>query len=404
MTFHLFGSSQMIPGREADMFAEVIENWLAGGLYSIIDGISLKPIEHCLMKGKPLSSEKGQAIVFFLIDDKGHRWILKKFKRNNVLDMQYLRKVSCLLPKHPGFLCGTERHVLTCGALGRESGYHYKKELNQWLDGTILMPRTAGFDWAGIADELRSGGLTLNEVQRFTICKNLTQLVERLEACQCAHRDFSGGNVFIDINTLGVALIDYDSLYHASLSMPKATTSGTIGYAAPYAWNNGDLDPSKTWCEYADRYALSLIIAEFLLINPSAEMTGDGGIFDQEELRKCSGKGLSTIVRELQTRHPQAAQLLEKTIQSSQFSDCPSPQDWYDVYITVPGVMVDPPSLKDFPPVQVSLPKKRKAAEPVWPAPRLDEIAPGKLLIPKSHKTVIPGLALPANPWINRSA
>ena len=61
------------------MSAEAVENWLQSGLNAIIYRVSLKPVEHNILKGKPLSSQKGQAEAFFLIDDRGNWWILKKF-------------------------------------------------------------------------------------------------------------------------------------------------------------------------------------------------------------------------------------------------------------------------------------------------------------------------------------
>ena len=53
------------------MAAEIIEKWLKDKRYAMIDQRLVKPIEHKLLKGKPLSSQRGQAEVFFLVDDKG---------------------------------------------------------------------------------------------------------------------------------------------------------------------------------------------------------------------------------------------------------------------------------------------------------------------------------------------
>ena len=88
------------------MSAEVVEHWLESGRNAMICQKSLKPVEHNLMKGKPLSSRKGQAEAFFLIDDNGNWWILKKFRSNFNLDRRYLSKSTSLLPKEQGFICG----------------------------------------------------------------------------------------------------------------------------------------------------------------------------------------------------------------------------------------------------------------------------------------------------------
>jgi serine/threonine protein kinase len=264
------------------MSAEVVERWLTSGRNAMINHISLKPIEHNLLKGKPLSSQKGQAEAFFLIDDRGTWWILKKFHGNCNLDRCYLTQVSALLPKEDGFACGTQRQVLNQGTLWKTWGYHYNRELDRWLDGTILMPRIQGLDWAGLADEIRDGSLKLDPAQRFAIGRNLTTLIQLLETGQCCHRDLSCGNVFINPQTLGSYLIDFDSLYHPALTMPRATTCGTTGYTSHLAWNEGQLDATRTWCEHADRYALTILNVEFLLLDHKSSPTNEGGIFDQD--------------------------------------------------------------------------------------------------------------------------
>ena len=97
------------------MPAVVMEKWLHSGLNAIIFWVSLKLAEHGLLKDKPLSSCKGQAEAFFLIDDNGNWWILKKFHNARKPDYRYLTRVAPLLPKHEGFVCGNERYILSRG-------------------------------------------------------------------------------------------------------------------------------------------------------------------------------------------------------------------------------------------------------------------------------------------------
>jgi serine/threonine protein kinase len=270
-------------------------------------------------------------------------------------------------------------------------GYHYSTELDTWLDGTVLMPKVAGLDWAGLSDEIRDGKVCLDELHRVTLCKNLTQLVQLLEDYRCAHRDFSCGNVFVDSQTCQVYLIDFDSLYHPSLRMPRATTCGTMGYTPHHAWNNGNLDPRRTWCEYADRYALALINVEFLLMSPGIKTTGEGGIFDQDELRRQSGTGINSIIGQLRSKYPHASQLLEATIHSSDFKDCPSPQDWNRCFEAKPSLVSVTPSLDDLncisPEHFVNLLGKCRPAAPLWPAPSLNQMPMKIPRLPASHRT-----------------
>jgi len=389
------------------MSADVVEKWLLSGLNAIIARISLKPIEHNLMKGKPLSSQKGQAEAFFLMDDKGNWWILKKFHSNANLDYRYLTKIGGLLPKDDGFMCGMKRYVLSRGTLWRTRGYHHAKDLDTWLDGTVLMPRVTGLDWATLADEIRDGNINPDELQRLAICRNLTKLIELLEYVRCCHRDLSCGNVFVDTNTWQVYLIDFDSLYHPSLTMPRATTCGTAGYTSHLAWNNGNLDPHGTWCEHVDRYALALLNAEVLLVRPGAQATGEGGMFDQDELRAKSGTGINSLVSQLRAKYPQAATLLQTAVQSSSFADCPSPHDWNRFYSTIPGLTVQPPKLADLKNTQAGyfarILKRCRPAAPLWPAPSLKQMPSQILQIIKAPEIMPPKVHIPPDPWPNRN-
>ncbi len=385
------------------MSVEIVEHWLQSGRNAVINHLSVKPIEHALLKGKPLSSQKGQAEAFFLVDDKGNWWILKKFHDSHDLDRHYLDTVSSLLPHEDGFLCGMERQVLSPATLQKTWGCYYTRDLGRWLDGTVLMPRIAGLDWAALADDIRAGHTRIDQRQRFTICRNLTQLVQAMENHRCCHRDLSCGNVFIDPDTCKVSLIDFDSLYHPRLRMPPATTCGTTGYTPHFAWNNDKLDPRQTWCEYVDRYALSLLNVEFLLVAPGTTITGEGGLFEQDELKRQAGSGVDTIVRQLRKQYATAAQLLERAIHSARPSDCPSPQDWNGLYSTIPGLMYAPPSLADLPEVRpnelADIINRCKRAIPRWPAPRLQDMSSPVLQL-ASHSGIKPSaIELPRSPW-----
>ncbi len=193
------------------MSAEVVEVWLQSGRCVRICQVSLRPIEHALLTGKPLSSQKGQAEAFFLIDEDGNWWILKKFHNNCNLDRNYLNRIGSVLPRHKAFSCGTERHVLSQGTLQNILGCHYSPDLDNWLDRTILMPRISGLDWAAVADEIRDGNIQLDGSHRLALCSSLAHVVERLESSRCAHRDLSCGNVFVDTTTWEIYLIDFDA-------------------------------------------------------------------------------------------------------------------------------------------------------------------------------------------------
>jgi hypothetical protein len=197
-------------------------------------------------------------------------------------------------------------------------------------------------------------------------------------------------------------LIDFDSFYHPSFAIPKGTTCGTTGYTTHLAWNNGKLDARRTWCENVDRFALALLNTEFILMNKDTEITGEGGIFDQDELRKQSGGRINSVIGQLKSQYPIAAQLLESTIHSSNFSDCPSPQDWNSLYNAIPGLMFDSPCLNDLdhilPEHRVRKHTRYKPAVPFWPAPALLEMPTVTPRIPRFPKLRLPKVKLPPNP------
>jgi serine/threonine protein kinase len=386
---------------------EPVEQWLLSGRPAVIGSHRLKPVEHPCAPGKPLSSQKGQAEVFFVVVDAGRWWIVKKFRPTCILERAYLTRVTALLPREPGFVCGTERQILTTGALQKAGGYHHSKDLDRWLDGTILMPRVKGVDWTCLADDIRNGRLVLEPAQRLNLCRNMTRLIELLEAHRCCHRDLSCGNIFIDIATGDIYLIDFDSFFHPSLMMPNATTCGTTGYTAPYVWTNGNLDPARNWCEGADRYALTLLNAEMLLVHGGTADTGEGGIFDQEELKNRSGRGIDSIVAALKARYARAATLLMQAIQSRTPADCPAPGAWNSLFHGVPAGATSLPSLADLPAPadrMAELLSRARPPAPLWPAPSLRDVPAAIPHLPVKRQVIMPGLQLPPDPWAGGSA
>jgi len=389
------------------MAAEEMGEWVQDRRYAVVNQKRVKPIEHNRLKGKPLSSQKGQAEAFFLVDDKGNWLVLKKFHRGRTPDRKYLIEVGSLLPRDPGFACGTDRQILSKGTLAKTKGCYYSAELDRWLDNTVMMPKLNGLDWTAVVDDVRNGTMSLDTMQRFALCRNLTKLVELLEDNHSSHRDLSCGNVFIDTQTWEVCLIDFGSFYHPSLPMPKVTTCGTEGYTAAYAWDNGNLDASKTWCRGADRYALSLLNTEFLLVTKGTEATAEGGIFDQNELKSRCGRGISSIIGKLKAQYPPAAQLLQRAISSGNCKDCPSPDEWNGFFKTA-GVAAAPVSLADMPEPSAArisgILSRCRPAAPLWPAPALHEMPAKTPQIPERPGIIPQIVDLPADPWAKKKA
>ncbi len=381
---------------------EVLTSWLRSGKPARLNGTCVQLATHPMMRSEPIVVARGQAGAVMLSAQDGTRWVLKKFHQGRWPGKSYVRGVGALLPRHDSLLSGTNRHVLSTDDLKKAPGCYFSRELAAWLDGTILMPRVAGVDWATVADGVRDGNLNLQRDQRLRLCRNLAELVRLLEASGCAHRDISSGNVFIDTATWGVILIDFDSVYHASLRMPDATTCGTEGYTAPFVWQNGRPRPSVTWCAHGDRYSLALVSTEFLVLDRGAPLGAEGGMFDQEQLRTRGGATLHLARDRLRSEYADALPLFEAAINSRSCSDCPAPDDWLRFCDAVIGPAAEPPVLSALEGTQpddfTRILQRRIPAAPVWPAPSLDDLADGMVGLPNVSQTLTP---LPDDPWVS---
>jgi len=332
--------------------SDIAEAWLKSRKYAEIAGLKLRPIEYPQLKGILLAPVRGQAQAFYLLDDNGLEWILKKFSAAKIPDVSYIRAVQALIPHRPGFLSGHFRRVLSKGDVSK-SGF-FTPEFAVWIENTVRMPRIKSDDWATLAEKVRNGSVVLTKDDRMLLCKSLSEQVGVLESNDLSHRDLSVTNVFVDAPNQLVHLIDWDCIFHPSLSMPLNTTSGTDGYIAPFVSRSASPDPRTTWMPHADRFSLAILNAEFLVMDIGTPLRHDGGMFEQSELFNRGGPETTRIINNLQNHFPLAANLLEQALRAQSFDDCPSPADWLAFSDPIPM-----PSIKfasTFPPGATSQP------------------------------------------------
>ncbi len=304
---------------------DVIQQWLLDRRSANIDSIELMPTESPLLPDAPLVVSKGQADAYYLKDSSGQSWILKKFKPGKSPDTQYIKAIQSLIPQDRGLESGYERRVLSAASI-KPTGY-YTPEMANWLDDTILMRKVSGQDWASLADEIREGG-SLQKEERLSLCRRLSEIILLLEQNDLSHRDLSSGNVFVDAPNQEVHLIDWDSLYHSSLTMPPNTTYGTEGYVAPFIKVNGAELAQVSWTPHSDRFSLAVLNAEFLTMEAGSPVTGDGGAFDQDEIYNRGGSNMAAILDRVKQICPKAANLVLKALNAANFDECPSPEKW----------------------------------------------------------------------------
>jgi serine/threonine protein kinase len=367
-----FDGSELFEAKKAgtELMIDLGERWLKSGKYACIEGIKVRPKESQLLRGCPVVVARGQAAAYFLSDDKNGQWILKKFLPGRNPDIRYIEAIQAIIPRTAGFESGHQRRILHHGSLSR-SGY-YSSEFLSWIYYTVLMPRIPGWDWAYLADQIRDGVVNLTREQRLLICKNLSEKAALLEKNEIAHRDLSATNVFIDAKSWQVHLIDWDSIYHSQLSMPPNTTYGTSGYVAPYVRLNRVEDPKVTWRALSDRFSLAILNTEFLLVKKDSPLTGDGGMFDQQEIYRADGPGIRKILREARNQFPDAARMLERALAARSCDECPSPDEWRVWSDINTGFEI--PSLKDVYDPRIDFEEFLQKIRRPHPPPRLSEI------------------------------
>jgi serine/threonine protein kinase len=303
----------------------VATEWLRSGETASLDGIDLVPLPYGDGTSLPVSIARGQATAYVLADRQNRGWILKKFLPGRDPELAYVRAIRGLVPLEGGFESGSQRRVLTPQGVGRGFG---TPEFNEWIDKTILMPRVSGMDWLALGDAIRSGTITLSDDARFALCRNLVRRVRALDNRGLAHRDLSITNVFIDPATWDVHLIDWDALYHGTLAFPANTNVGTPGYIAPFVNTAAGEDARKNWCEFADRFAMALLCAEFLVLGRDSDSTHDGGLFEQSDLYSRRGPTLRKVRAGLIFRYATISRLVDRAFEAKTFAACPSPDEW----------------------------------------------------------------------------
>lgn len=303
------------------MPAEVVEQWYRSGQSCSIAGCPLVPIRYPRFD-MVVCAERGQGEAYWLQEWGapmwgGRRWILKKFRPSMQPTATYVARIGRCIPPYGGFESGTDRIVVTESDVAPASA---SDALLQWLAGTILMPMVCGEPWGSLIGRLIDGHEMPFE-QRVRTALGLVEAVARLEVYDVSHRDLSAANILVDGER--IHLIDWDTMYHSSLPFEPNTTVGSSGYIAPWVAN----DVRRSWRSLADRYSLSVCVAEILAASPSLVCHGNGGLLDQGGGGHPSKTSVNALFQALRG-YPAVADLFAAAMGARGFSQCPGPADW----------------------------------------------------------------------------
>jgi serine/threonine protein kinase len=305
-----------------------VETWLISGEYAVLDNIALRPRCAGRLSAVPMVTKSEEGFAYFLTDSAGRGWILKKFLPGQEPDRAYTDALQALIPKWPGFESGFERRILKSPSASF-AGF-CNGEFQAWIDGAILMPQAVSSTWAEFAESIRKGSVALSAVERLMLCCKLSEMVSCLESAGLAHRDLSSKNVLINPMNVELHFVDWDSLYHATLTMQSNTACGTNGYIAPFVKANGLELVNLTWQEKSDRFALAILNSELLAIEAGSKCVEDGGLVQQSDIDNRWGPTLFEVRNTLRNNFPDAVELFDKSLIASSFRECPSPTEWMD--------------------------------------------------------------------------
>ncbi|HEU4767472.1 MAG TPA: hypothetical protein VFS77_08850 [Pyrinomonadaceae bacterium] len=303
---------------------DAMQAWLRADRPSMIDGVALLPRTSEGAANLPRCTVSETAISYHLFDKNDDGWILKKFMPDWQPDLTRIQTTQYVIPRMPGFKSGFDQRVLDETSLS-PAGYH-TEELQTWLINAVLVPEVTGSTWSDVADSIRAGGQSLSTIVKLLLCQKLSERVEWLESAGVAHRNLSATSVLIDPLNVEVHFVDWEHLFHPSLSKPASTTSECVGYIAPFV--RPDAGADATWRARADRFALAVLNCEILLTNGDSPVTTGGGLLEQQHIFDRAGQTLQRLRSALQQNSPAALKLFDQCLTASNFDQCPGPREW----------------------------------------------------------------------------
>lgn len=301
-----------------------IQRWSKSGLPMVIKNSQLSPIT----KNKELETYNGtQGTAYGIVQKStGKEWVIKKFNQGCLPPKNYLKNIRKVVPDDPAFISAKKRLILVPDDLRNKPNNYHSFQMARWLENSILMQKAPGKSWKEISDEIRDGKRKIKKSKRLAIAHNLVNAVNTLEENNCAHRDLSHENIYIDLDDNSVYFVDWDTMYHTSLPYVKNTSCGTSGYRAPWLTASS----KKDWQHHSDRFALGILLAEILLMKIDERPTKQGVMFTDEILQQEQDPFVAQKVQKMYEYSENMGDLFLQCLTAKSFAECPVPQQWSD--------------------------------------------------------------------------
>lgn len=201
----------------------------------------------------PYASEGRRAVVYQLRDAEGSNYALKVFRKK-------FRNDSLLASMN---LLNRYEHLEGMRAAKRRVVSPTERAAQQCrdLEYAMLMEWIGGKTWFDILVDARLNGTHLSLATAIHLCSCFLNVMRGLEDAAIAHSDISPGNIMVDVDAVGVQILDLEDIYAADLPSPEQRNTGSSGYRHRSA-DQGE----TTWRAEGDRYAAAIIAAEMLVL------------------------------------------------------------------------------------------------------------------------------------------
>ena len=293
-----------------------------GDTLSYIDG-QLRFVQHPGMKDPFVLREEGKRGTVYQLAKGSEKWALKVFKK------LYRKPHQLEIAKKLGPLVGitgmkaAKRTVFEAG--------HPLVVAHPDLLHAQMMPWVDGFTWFNV---LNVGGprnsTYLQPSHAARLSHRFCLLMCEIERRGIAHTDIASGNVIVDVDSIGVELIDLEEMFGPDFPRPAKLNAGSAGYGHPML-----RDPScdGLWSAECDRFAMAVLLAEMLIFSdPELAAQGDqgGGYFGDTELQSDSPR-YRRAVAYLRRECPRVEELFRRAWESPSIAMCASAEDWLRV-------------------------------------------------------------------------